>query len=757
MYKKYASKIFSVLEFLVKFTMWFFIFSVFVSVVNLLFPTSWLSVHFSPIHTQTGAYEPGWFTLYMLTFNMTYLIYILFHTFFEYLTFAYYYILICFDFDYHTKYLMSEHRFIKKWNSKGYALTSFLYIDFNNKVWRYYTSTLNAIGIINGVDFSPSLFMKQLNRISFVDYNNELNTLMVLGATLFVLSSLISLFMLSYLGMYGVFIFNLITIVFFWFTTILRLNFFFLSGGSFKMIFGKWFSLWGYLIIPFEIYIDSISYSYILLTLTIALCVYFYVFSYFRYEPNVERLLIFINLFVISMILLVSSGNFFVLFLGWELIGLTSFFLINFWSTRIGTLKAAFKAYVFNKFSDVSLFIGIVASILLIGDTNICAFNSQIHLYQNYVLHINNLEVSYIEFISFFFLSSAFIKSAQFGTHIWLPDSMEAPAPASALIHSATLVSAGVFLILRLMPLFELSLYSFHLLALIGSFTAFFGGCCAMYQSDIKRILAYSTISHCGFLMVTCTTRVPEITIFYLYVHGFFKAAVFLCIGNIIRFSQNYQDFKKMGSYWKYLPFECICSLICLVNLSGLPFTLGFYIKHLFLVCLNKDVWFYYIIIGFIIGAALSGLIYSFRLYYYVFFDFKKGKKYIYVHSNRANLKSIFYSNTTLASNFSITTLILLGYVICIYLYFIFFSKFSIAESIDIVSIIPSNIYNINWPLKSFLNFLGGLNWFILQIIFILIISVWRFTYNFHSLINTIFFLIIVLVLSYLNSLLLVV
>jgi NADH:ubiquinone oxidoreductase subunit 5 (subunit L)/multisubunit Na+/H+ antiporter MnhA subunit len=124
---------------------------------------------------------------------------------------------------------------------------------------------------------------------------------------------------------------------------------------------------------------------------------------------------------------------------------------------------------------------------------------------------------------------------------------MEAPAPASALIHSATLVSAGVFLVLRLAPLFEVSLYAYYALALIGSFTALFGGCCAIYQSDIKKILAYSTISHCGFLMVTCVTRMPELTIFYLYVHGFFKASAFLCLGNIIRFSTNYQDFKKMG------------------------------------------------------------------------------------------------------------------------------------------------------------------------------------------------------------------
>jgi NADH-quinone oxidoreductase subunit L len=129
---------------------------------------------------------------------------------------------------------------------------------------------------------------------------------------------------------------------------------------------------------------------------------------------------------------------------------------------------------------------------------------------------------------------------------------MEAPVPASALIHSATLVSAGVFLLLRFSPLFEISTYAFYIIPFIGSFTAFFGGICACYQSDIKRILAYSTISHCGFLMVSYLLFIPEYTILYLYIHGFFKAAVFLCAGNIIRFSRNYQDFKRMGFFFTH-------------------------------------------------------------------------------------------------------------------------------------------------------------------------------------------------------------
>ena len=441
---------------------------------------------------------------------------------------------------------------------------------------------------------------------------------------LFILTTIFSLLLLSYYGFYGVFFLNLITILFFWFSTVIYFNMFFIDNLSYKINLGKWFIISLNYTVFFEIFIDSVSYSFMFLTLTIAVFVYIYTFSYFRYEPNVERLILLINCFVISMICLVTSGNFFVLFLGWELIGLTSFFLINFWSTRVSTLKSAFKAFVFNKFSDASLLISILLVFFLLNEINIQSFISQISLYNNYYLILSNIEVPVIEVISFFFIICAFIKSAQFGFHIWLPDSMEAPVPASALIHSATLVSAGVFLLLRLSPMFEYSLYSYYVVPVIGSFTAFFGGLCSIYQSDIKKILAYSTISHCGFLMVCYSTYIPEYTILYLYIHGFFKAAVFLCVGNIIRFSRNYQDFRRMGMFWKYLPFECFASFICLINLCGLPFTIGFYIKHLLLIGVYMDFKFLYFILVNILGGAIAGLIYSFRLFYFVFFDFKK-------------------------------------------------------------------------------------------------------------------------------------
>jgi NADH:ubiquinone oxidoreductase subunit 5 (subunit L)/multisubunit Na+/H+ antiporter MnhA subunit len=240
---------------------------------------------------------------------------------------------------------------------------------------------------------------------------------------------------------------------------------------------------------------------------------------------------------------------------------------------------------------------------------------------------------------------------------------MEAPVPASALIHSATLVSAGIFLLLRFSPLFELSSFSFYLIGIVGSVTAFYGGFSSMFQSDTKKILAYSTISHCGFLMVLYTTGVIEYVLLYLYIHGFFKAAVFMCVGNVNRLSKNNQDFKRMGMYYKFLPFDCYLTFIGLMNLSGLPFTLGFYIKHLLLISLNYNYIVYYFIIINCFFGALTGLYYSSRLFYYVFFDFKKSKKNLYLYYSASNLNSKYYSNSSLSSNLAISCIFFISYL----------------------------------------------------------------------------------------------
>lgn len=512
----------------------------------------------------------------------------------------------------------------------------------------------------------------------------------------FTLTTLASLFFINFLGLYGVFIINLIALLSFWVVYTLYFSILFNTDSYYYINLGSWIYFSNDYHIDLEFLFDTISFAFSYLTLTIGLFVYIYSFSYFRYEPLVDRLLILLNSFMISMIILVTSGNLIMLFLGWELIGLTSFFLINFWTTRINTFKSAFKAFSFNKLSDLFLLLSIILIYNVFSTLDILSINTMILVYlNNHVLLFDN-NLHYINLICFCFLGSAFIKSAQFGFHIWLPDSMEAPVPASALIHSATLVSAGIFLILRFYPLFELVWWAKSLMILIGSFTAFYGGWVAAFQTDIKRLLAYSTISHCGFLMCLCGLNTIQYVLLYLYIHGFFKALVFMCAGNIIRFSKNVQDYRRMGNYSKYLPFECHTSFICLLNLAGLPGTYGFFIKHTVLLSLLNNTYYYYFCFICIFLAAFSGIFYSIGFFYNVFFDKKKARKHVYFEKQRSILCSKFYTNASIASSLSITLLLI------------------IASSISVILIF--NIYNNNELFISTYNYLINNNVYLLQL-----------------------------------------
>jgi NADH-quinone oxidoreductase subunit L len=477
--------------------------------------------------------------------------------------------------------------------------------------------------------------------------------------------------------------------------------------------------------INFDFFIDNIALSFAFLTITIAVFVYIFAFSYFRYEPLVDRLILLLNTFVISMVFLVTSGNFVMLFLGWEMIGLTSFFLINFWITRVGTLKAAFKAFSFNKLSDMSLFFAMLLVFNLTYNLDILTFISQVHLYEGFVINFCFIKIGYLELISLFLMLSAFIKSAQLGAHIWLPDSMEAPVPASALIHSATLVSAGIFLLLRFTVLFELSYITTCCIAIIGSITAFYGGFVSAYQSDTKRILAYSTISHCGFLMVMYTTGVVEYVLLYLYVHGFFKAAVFMCVGNVNRFSRNNQDFKRMGQYYKFLPFDCLVSFIGLINLSGLPFTFGFYIKHLLFVGLNMNYYIYYFVLVNCLLGAFTGLFYSYRLFYNVFFDFKKSRKILYLQASNSVLNSKFYSNINFSASFAILGLMFTSYAVSLFLIYVYLNVEQNFSNFSNFLVFSSFIDGINSSFN-FLNNVSVLNWIVLFLGSAIIFTPWR-------------------------------
>lgn len=618
---------------------------------------------------------------------------------------------------------------------------NYSFLDFyNNSNLNYFKNSFNLSwwDFINS--FNDNLHFLQQNYLDF--------PIFVLFGGLFLSSSLISLLSVNFLGFYGIYVLNFYILILFWLSFLPYIEYIIKDNGYYYINFGKWMYLNSNYKIFFDLYIDNISLSFSFLTLTIAIFVYNFTFAYFRYEPLVDRLIVLLNLFIISMMFLVSSGNLVSLFLGWEMIGLTSFFLINFWVSRIGTLKAAFKAYSFNKISDLFLLFGIFLIFNIYFSLDIVTLLNQAPLFIFQKINIFVFELSYNDLICFFFLVCAFIKSAQFGAHIWLPDSMEAPVPASALIHSATLVSAGIFLLLRFNVFFDYSIFSIFLISVVGSFTAFYGGFVSMYQSDTKKILAYSTISHCGFLMVLVSFNIIEFTLLYLYIHGFFKAAVFMCVGNVNRLSKNNQDFKQMGMYYKYLPFDCFLSCIGLINLAGLPFSLGFYIKHLLFLSLNFNVYFYYIILLNCLGGALSGLFYCSRLIINIFFDFKKSKVNLYINYNRKNLNSFFYSNTSLISNFAIFSLFFCSYLFGFYFLHLYLSK--IMNYSDTVSfLLTNNHYFIYIHNSSILFNISLINWIIILVFSSIVFSSWRSTFFSYLSINNFFSLYFILLIFF--------
>jgi NADH:ubiquinone oxidoreductase subunit 5 (subunit L)/multisubunit Na+/H+ antiporter MnhA subunit len=583
--------------------------------------------------------------------------------------------------------------------------------------------------------------MTTISLIKTTDKINIYSHLMLQFGLLVFLLSVTALAVPAYFGIYGSFILTIIPLFFAWLYSIITFVKIYESSTIIFINGFKWFYLPGTVQVNFDILIDKLSITYVALILSIGFCVLIYTFSYFRYEPHVERLFLFINLFMISMCILVLGGNLFVLFLGWELIGLTSFFLINFWSTKISTLKAAFKAFLFNKISDLGILIFILLNILLIGESNILVLNSLFINFVDYKISILNNNISLIEFLAFFLMLSAFIKSAQFGFHVWLPDSMEAPVPASALIHSATLVSAGVFLLLRFSFLIELTTVTLYWILITSSITAALGGIGACFQSDIKRVLAYSTISHCGFLIFLSCFFNLEVVLLYLCVHGFFKALVFMCVGNVIRFSRNYQDFRYMGGFAKYLPFEASMALVGLINLGGLPFSFGFFIKH-YTVLTVFDFNNIFIKINLFIGM-FSSLIYSYRLYYYVFFDTKKAKKTIYISASKQNLKSKFYSNTTIASCTAITMLFIISCFVITYMYFSFFLNEMVNNGLSMWSTNNKTYYLIQNSFENTNILSTYINWFILLIGVILLTIKFRYQQYYHVFLNKSVYLIL--------------
>ena len=478
--------------------------------------------------------------------------------------------------------------------------------------------------------------------------------------------------------------------------------------------------------------VNNLSFLFIFLVNIIGFSTNIYILNYFKYEERNEEFILLINWFIMSMIFLTIGNNFFTIILGWELIGLTSFLLINFWKYKITTLGCSFKAFSFNKVSDVFLMISLC-----------CLWNTYkvntVDLLL-YIIKLNSVNTStLLVFTSISLLICSSIKSAQIFGHLWLPDSMEAPVPASSLIHSATLVSAGIYLLLKFQTIFiEVNMlkYVFYL----GSITACYGGIVAASQSDVKKLLAYSTISHCGFIVAAVALNNFVVTVTYLYLHGLFKAVTFFCVGSLIKYT-NTQDMRYMGAL-KTQVFNTATLIICSINLGGLPFTFGYLYKYLFLQAIVVSNFFFFGL-GFCILGMLSSVVYVYKLIYYSCFDFQKS----YLQTNILLIQGEVSSSNE-QNNFF--TYFKLFAFVCVFLYSVFFFvivKLYILKQYNFFNHLPNTLVNE----LSYLNLtLVNSNYFIkifyllfTTSIFTLFLNSWRTNYFFLSkckLISQIFF-----------------
>jgi NADH-ubiquinone oxidoreductase chain 5 len=395
--------------------------------------------------------------------------------------------------------------------------------------------------------------------------------------------------------------------------------------------FGNWIE-YDTLLIKWEFAFDSMNIFMILTVIIISSLVHIYSFDYMKYDPHFNRFISFLSLFTFFMMILLTANNFIVMFIGWEGVGLSSYLLINFWFTRIQANKAAIKAMIINKIGDFGILIGLI----LIFNT-FQTFNYHV-IFSMSLLNLNELTINNIDLICFFLFIGCMGKSAQIGLHMWLPDAMEGPTPVSALIHAATMVTAGVFLVIRCSYLFEFANFTLNFISYIGVLTAIFGASVGFFQYDLKKIIAYSTCSQLGIMFCACGLSAYSLSLFHLINHAFFKALLFLCAGSIIHSLNDEQDIRKMGGLAFKLGNTYYSILIASFSLIGFPYLSGFYSKELilFLTYLNNFHTNKFNFIGICI-ASIFTVMYSFKILYFVFFYKPNGFKSSYKVKLKSN------------------------------------------------------------------------------------------------------------------------
>ncbi|MEO8332001.1 MAG: NADH-quinone oxidoreductase subunit L [Gallionella sp.] len=366
--------------------------------------------------------------------------------------------------------------------------------------------------------------------------------------------------------------------------------------------------------------IDRLTVMMMLVVTFVSLMVHIYTIGYMQEDPGYQRFFSYISLFTFSMLILVMANNFMQLFFGWEAVGLVSYLLIGFWYDRPTAIYANLKAFLVNRVGDFGFLLGIGLILMVFGTLDYDAVFANAASYANDIAPIPGMSVGLLTAICILLFIGAMGKSAQFPLHVWLPDSMEGPTPISALIHAATMVTAGIFMVARMSPLFELSDTALSFVMVIGAITALFMGFLGMIQNDIKRVVAYSTLSQLGYMTVALGASAYSVAIFHLMTHAFFKALLFLAAGSVIIAMHHDQDIRNMGGLRKYMPITWITSLIGTLALIGTPFFSGFYSKESIIEAAHVS---QLPGSGFAYFAVMAGVFvtafYSFRMYFLVF------------------------------------------------------------------------------------------------------------------------------------------
>lgn len=384
--------------------------------------------------------------------------------------------------------------------------------------------------------------------------------------------------------------------------------------------------------------VDRLTVTMMVVVSFVSWMIHIYTIGYMHDDPGYQRFFSYISLFTFSMLMLVMSNNFMQLFFGWEAVGLVSYLLIGFWYKRESAIFANLKAFLVNRVGDFGFILGVAAILMAFNTLDYWeVFNRApaqgdvtISLFQGY-------EWSLMTVICISLFIGAMGKSAQFPLHVWLPDSMEGPTPISALIHAATMVTAGIFMVARMSPLFELSETALNFILVIGAITAFFMGLLGLVQNDIKRVIAYSTLSQLGYMTVALGASAYAAAIFHLVTHAFFKALLFLAAGAVIIVLHHEQDIRKMGGLYKYMPITWLTCLIGALALIGFPGFSGFFSKDAIIEAVHLSTlpaadFAYYAVMSCVVITAL----YTFRLFFLVFHGKERMDKETWSHLHEA-------------------------------------------------------------------------------------------------------------------------